>query len=52
MTFDAVALHVDNSAVLCLRLGDGRRDPGSILGAIAGWWEQGAPNAEGACRRT
>jgi hypothetical protein len=32
MTFDAIALHVDDSAVLCPRLGDGCRDPGSVLG--------------------
>jgi hypothetical protein len=42
--FDAVALHVDDSAVLCLRLGDGSRDPGSVLGAIAGWWEYEVPS--------
>ena len=49
--FDAVALHVDDSAVLCLRLGDGSRDPGSVLGAIAGWWEHESANGGDACRR-
>lgn len=39
MAFDAVALHVDDSAVLCVRLGDDPRDAGAVLGAIAGWWE-------------
>ena len=37
--FDAVALHVDDSTVLCLRLGEGIRDQAAVLGAIAGWWE-------------
>jgi hypothetical protein len=49
-TFDAVALHVDDSAVLCHRLGDGSRDPILVLGAIAGWWEH--PTGGDACRRT
>jgi hypothetical protein len=44
--FDAVALHVDDSAILCLRLGDGCRDPGSVLGAIAGWWEYEVPSSK------
>ena len=44
--FDAVALHVDDSAVLCFRLGDGCRDAGAVLGAIAGWWEYKVPRGE------
>jgi hypothetical protein len=41
IAFDAVALHVDDSAVLCVRLGDGSRDAADVLGAIARWWEHG-----------
>jgi hypothetical protein len=43
--FDAVALHVDDSAVLCQRLGAGTHPPDAVLGAIAGWWEQESTNA-------
>ena len=44
--FNAVALHVDDSAVLCIRLGDGSRDADTVLGAIAGWWEHETANEE------
>jgi hypothetical protein len=44
-TFDAVALHVDDSAVLWRRLG-GLQDPEALLGAIARWWEYEVPGGE------
>jgi hypothetical protein len=41
VAFDAIALHVDDGAVLWQRLGNGVHPADAVLTAIAGWWERG-----------
>jgi hypothetical protein len=39
MAFDAIAVHVDDGAVLWRRLGAGSHPGEDVLKAVAGWWE-------------
>ena len=39
MAFDAIAVHVDDGAVLWRRLGAGSHPGEDVLKAVAAWWE-------------